>query len=141
MKIEKVIYRAETEVVGGRNGRAVSSDKHLDVKLSTPKEMGGTEGEGTNPEQLFAAGYAACFLGAMQFVAGMKKITLPHDTSIRGVVGLGSIPGGFGLEVELRISIPNMNKAAAKDLVEAAHRVCPYSNATRNNIEVKLTII
>jgi len=141
MKIEKVLYRAEVEVTGGRNGHASSTDKHLDVNLSMPKEMGGTGGEGTNPEQLFAAGYSACFLSALQFVAGKKKIALPPNSSIHGIVGIGQVPGGFGLEVELKISIPGIDKTAATDLIEAAHQVCPYSNATRNNIEVKLTVV
>lgn len=141
MKVEKVLYRAEAEAKGGRNGTAVSSDNHLNVKLSLPKEMGGVGGEGTNPEQLFAAGYSACFLGAMQFVAGQKKIALSPEASIRGNVGIGPVPGGFGLEVELKVSIPGMDKAAARDLVEAAHHVCPYSNATRNNISVTLTVV
>jgi osmotically inducible protein OsmC len=141
MKIEKVLYRAEAEASGGRNGTAKSSDNHLNIKLSVPKEMGGAGGEGTNPEQLFAAGYSACFLGAMQFVAGQKKMVLPTGTSIHGLVGIGKIPGGFGIEVELKVSIPEMEKKAATELVQAAHQVCPYSNATRNNIEVKLTIV
>lgn len=138
MKIDKILYRAEVEALGGRNGTATSADKHLDVKLSMPKEMGGPGGGGTNPEQLFAAGYSACFLSALSHVAGLKKVKLPPETKIRGIVGIGQIPGGFGLEVELNISIPGMDKATADSLIEAAHKVCPYSNATRNNIEVKL---
>jgi lipoyl-dependent peroxiredoxin len=141
MKIEKVLYRAEADAFGGRNGTAKSTDGHLDVKLSVPKEMGGAGGEGTNPEQLFAAGYSACFLGAMQFVAGQKKVALPTGTSIHGAVGIGKIPAGFGIEVELKVTLPGMAKSAAEELVQAAHQVCPYSNATRNNIEVKLTIV
>jgi len=141
MKIEKVLYRAEADAVGGRNGHAVSSDQHLKVALNVPREMGGAGGEGTNPEQLFAAGYSACFLGAMQFVAGQKKISLSADTKIHGLVGIGQIPSGFGLEVELKISVPGMDPPSAKALVEAAHQVCPYSNATRGNIEVKLTVL
>lgn len=141
MKLEKVLYRAEAEAIGGRNGTATSSDKHLDIKLSVPKEMGGAGGDGTNPEQLFAAGYSACFMGAMAFVAGQKKSALPSGTKINGNVGIGPIPGGFGIEVELKISLPGMDKNAARELVDAAHKVCPYSNATRNNIEVKLTLV
>jgi lipoyl-dependent peroxiredoxin len=139
--IEKVLYRAQSTASGGRDGRAMSSDGVLDVKLTTPKELGGAGGAGTNPEQLFAAGYSACFLGAMKFVAGGSKITLPSDTSITGVVGIGPIPSGFGIEVELTISLPGMEKAAAEDLVQKAHIVCPYSNATRNNIQVKLITV
>jgi lipoyl-dependent peroxiredoxin len=141
MSIEKVLYRAEATATGGRDGRAVSSDKHLDIKLTVPKEMGGAGGEGTNPEQLFAAGYSACFLGAMKFIAGQKKIALPADTRIDGKVGIGQIPQGFGIEVDLAIDIPGMDKAQAQQLVDAAHQVCPYSNATRGNIEVRLSVI
>lgn len=141
MKIEKVLYRAKAKATGGRDGRATSSDNILDVKLTTPKELGGGGGEGSNPEQLFAAGYSACFIGAMKFAAMQSKIKLPDDTSITGIVGIGQIPAGFGIEVELQISIPGMERAQAQKIVEAAHGVCPYSNATRGNIEVKLTIL
>ncbi len=140
-KIENVLYRAQATATGGREGRAVSSDKVLDIQLSTPKELGGGGGPGTNPEQLFAAGYSACFLGAMKFVAGQKKQTLPTDTTVTGKVGIGGIPQGFGIEVDLAISIPGMAKADAEALVEAAHGVCPYSNATRGNIEVRLSVV
>ena len=140
MSIEKVLYRAEASATGGREGRAASSDKHLDVQLSTPKEMGGAGGPGTNPEQMFAAGYSACFIGAMKFVAGQKKIALPADTRIDAKVGIGPIPQGFGIEVDLAVTIPGMAKADAEALVAAAHQVCPYSNATRGNIDVRLTV-
>jgi Ohr subfamily peroxiredoxin len=141
MKIDKVLYRATSKATGGRDGRAVSSDGVLDIKLTTPKELGGAGGHGTNPEQLFAAGYSACFIGAMRFVAMKDKVTLPADTSITGIVGIGPIPAGFGIEVELQVSIPGMDKAAARAIVEKAHHVCPYSNATRGNIDVKLTVL
>jgi lipoyl-dependent peroxiredoxin len=141
MSIEKVLYRAHSTATGGRDGRAVSSDKVLDVKLTTPRELGGSGGVGTNPEQLFAAGYSACFLGAIKFVAGREKVAVPADTSIEGVVGIGQIPNGFGIEVELRISLPGLTRAAAEDLVKKAHVVCPYSNATRGNIDVRLTVL
>jgi osmotically inducible protein OsmC len=141
MSIEKVLYRAHAKAVGGRDGRAVSSDNVLDVKLATPRELGGAGGVGTNPEQLFAAGYSACFLGALKFVAGREKIALPADTAIEGIVGIGAIPTGFGIEVELKISIPGLPREQAQALVQKAHVVCPYSNATRNNIDVKLTVI
>ena len=139
MSIEKVVYTAEATATGGRDGRAVTSDKKIDVKLSPPKEMGGS-GEGTNPEQLFAAGYSACFLGAMKFVAGKEKIAVPADASITGRVGIGAIPTGFGIEVELRISLPGVDRDVAEKLIEKAHIVCPYSNATRGNIDVTLTL-
>ena len=141
MSIENVVYRAYAEATGGRDGRAISSDGVLDVELTTPKELGGAGGQGTNPEQLFAAGYSACFIGAMKFVAGRDKLPMPADTSVEGVVGIGQIPQGFGIEVELRISLPGMNDEQAEQLIERAHQVCPYSNATRGNIDVTLTRI
>src|SRR5262249_842634 len=119
----------------------VSSDKVLDVKLTTPKELGGAGGVGTNPEQLFAAGYSACFLGAIKFVAGREKIAVPADTTIEGSVGIGAIPNGFGIEVEMRISLPGLPRETAEALVQKAHVVCPYSNATRGNIDVRLTVV
>ena len=138
MALEKVLYTAHATATGGRDGTAVAADGHLNVKLNPPKEMGGM-GDGTNPESLFAAGYAACFIGAMKFVAGQKKIALPADTKIDSAVGIGPIPQGFGIQVELKVSLPGMDKAAADDLVHAAHQVCPYSNATRGNIDVTLS--
>ena len=136
----QTLYTAIATSTGGRDGRAVSSDNVLDVKLATPKELGGAGGAATNPEQLFAAGYSACFIGALKFVAGQQKKQLPADSSITGKVGIGQIPGGFGLEVELNISLPGFDKADADALVEAAHQVCPYSNATRGNIRVTLNV-
>lgn len=138
MSIQTVAYCAYAEATGGRDGRAISSDGVLDVALTTPRELGGAGGEGTNPEQLFAAGYAACFLGAMKFVAGRDKLSMPSDASIEGVVGIGAIPNGFGIEVELRISLPNLDDEQAQTLIDRAHIVCPYSNATRGNIDVTL---
>ena len=140
MSIEHVLYKAHATATGGREGRAVASDGGFDHKLTTPKELGGGGKPGTNPEQLFAAGYAACFIGAMGFVAGQRKVTLPPDTSIEATVGIGKIPTGFGIEVDLKITVPGMSKADAQNLVEAAHLVCPYSNATRNNIDVRLSV-
>lgn len=141
MKPEKILYVGKAKSTGGRDGRSQTSDRMLDLKLTTPKELGGPGGEGTNPEQLFAAGYSACFIGAMKFVAGQQKIALPADTSIEAHVGIGQIPGGFGIDVDLNVSIPGMDKAQAQALVEKAHKVCPYSNATRGNIEVRLHVI
>jgi Ohr subfamily peroxiredoxin len=141
MSIEKVLYRSKATATGGRDGRATSSDNVLDVRLTTPKELGGSGGDGTNPEQLFAAGYSACFLGAMKFVAAQQKLQLPADTQVTGQVGIGQIPTGFGIEVELTISIPGLPRADAEALVQKAHIVCPYSNATRNNIDVTLTVV
>src|SRR5690606_33812810 len=125
MSLEKVVYRAHAQATGGRDGRAVSSDKVLDIKLTTPKELGGAGGDGTNPEQLFAAGYSACFLGALKFVAMRDKVAIPSDVSVQGSVGIGPIPTGFGIEVELKISLPGMERAAAQALVDKAHIVCP----------------
>lgn len=139
MSLDNVLYRASAEATGGRDGRAISSDGVLDVALTTPQELGGAGGEGTNPEQLFAAGYSACFIGAMKVVAGKTKLPMPKDTSVEGVVGIGPTDGAFGIEVELRIALPGMDDAQAHELMEQAHRVCPYSNATRGNIDVTLT--
>ncbi|WP_034917939.1 organic hydroperoxide resistance protein [Erwinia sp. 9145] len=141
MSIEKVVYRAKAKATGGRDGRATSSDGVLDVKLGVPKEMGGAGGDVTNPEQLFAAGYSACFLGAMKFVAGRDKIAMPKEAYVEGEVGIGAIATGFAIEVKLNIHLEGMDAAEAKKLVDTAHIVCPYSNATRDNIDVTLTII
>ena len=140
MQTLKPLYTATATATGGRDGRAVSSDNVLDVKLSTPRELGGQGGDGTNPEQLFAAGYSACFIGALKFVAGQQKQPLPAETTVTGNVGIGQIPGGFGLEVELNVSLPGLEQTAAEQLTEAAHKVCPYSNATRGNIEVRRNV-
>ena len=140
MSIEKIVYTAHATSTGGREGTSKSPDGVLDLKLTTPKEMGGNGATGTNPEQLFAAGYSACFLGAMKYVAGKQKIALPADTSIKAEVGIGQIPAGFGIQAAMMITIPGMERAAAEKLVQAAHGVCPYSNATRGNIDVTLTV-
>jgi len=135
-KLDKVIYTAHAHTTGGRDGQSRTDDGRLSVTLSPP----GTAGTGTNPEQLFAAGYSACFLGAMKAVAGMQKITLPEATGIDASVDLGKIPAGYGIAVRLDIGLPGMEHTAAQALVDAAHQVCPYSNATRGNIEVTLTV-
>ena len=140
MSVATVLYRAHAKATGGRDGRAVSSDNVLNVKLTTPKELGGAGAEGTNPEQLFAAGYSACFIGAMKFVAARDKIAIPADVSVDGTVGIGTIPNGFGIEVELKISLPGLDRTIAEELIAKAHVVCPYSNATRNNIDVNLIL-
>lgn len=138
----QILYTAEATATGGRDGRAVSSDKALEVKLSTPKQLGGAGGDGTNPEQLFAAGYSACYLSALKLVAMHTKVALPADVSVTAEVGIGpNDKGGFGLAAELRIALPGVEAAAAQALVNRAHEVCPYSNATRGNIEVKITLI
>ena len=140
MALEKVVYRSKATATGGREGAAKSDDGKLDVKLSVPTDMGGHGGDGTNPEQLFAAGYAACFLGALKMVAGKEKVTLPEDTSITGEVGFGKAAVGFGLEVDLTINAAGADQAQLQALVDKAHTVCPYSNATRNNIDVRFKL-
>ncbi|GAA0558496.1 MAG: osmotically inducible protein OsmC [Rheinheimera aquimaris] len=134
-----ILYKAVVTSTGGRDGAAKSNDGLLDVKLAAPKELGGGGGA-TNPEQLFAAGYSACFIGALKFVAGSEKVALPKDLSLRAEVGIGKIEGGFGLDVDLFINLPGMDKAAAEALVNKAHHVCPYSNATRGNVDVRLHV-
>ena len=136
VQLEKVLYTAHAHTTGGRDGHSKSDDGRLDVELSSP----GTAGTGTNPEQLFAAGYSACFVGAMKAVAGMKKITLPTDLSVNASVDLGKIPAGYGIAVRMEVDLPGMDRAAAQDLIDAAHQVCPYSNATRGNIEVAISL-
>ena len=136
--LEKVLYTAKSHVTGGRDGgTAKTDDGRLSVTLSSP----GTAGTGTNPEQLFAAGYAACFIGAMKAVGGMKKIPVPDDVSIDSSVDLGKIPAGYGIAVRLDVTLPGMDRAAAQALIDAAHQVCPYSNATRGNIDVTITLV
>ncbi|MCX2722435.1 organic hydroperoxide resistance protein [Roseibium salinum] len=137
-----VLYETRAKATGGRDGAAETLSGSFKVKLSTPEELGGAGGDGNNPEELFAAGYAACFIGAMKFVGGQEKIAVPADTAITSTVGIGPrSEGGFGLKVALEISLPGLDKATAEDLVAKAHQVCPYSNATRNNIDVKLTVV
>ncbi len=135
--LDKVLYTAKAHTTGGRDGASRSDDGRLDVKLSPP----GTAGTGTNPEQLFAAGYSACFIGAMKAVAAKQKITLPQDLAIDAEVDLGPVGQAYGIAVRLNVSLPGMDRAAAQQLVDTAHQVCPYSNATRNNIEVTLTVV
>jgi lipoyl-dependent peroxiredoxin len=138
-KLEKVAYTAKTHTTGGRDGQSRSDDGLLDVKLSPPTGMGGA-GDATNPEQLFAAGYSACFMGALKHVAGAKKVQVPADASIHAEVDLGPIPQGFGIAVRMTVKLPGLDRAVAQDLLDAAHQVCPYSNATRGNIEVDLKL-
>ncbi|MEV6349315.1 organic hydroperoxide resistance protein [Actinoplanes sp. NPDC051851] len=135
------VYTASATAHGdGRNGRVRSSDGVLDLDLAIPKEMGGPGGALTNPEQLFAAGYAACFHSALKRVASMQKLTLT-DTAITVDVGIGQLPsGGFGLTVAIEAELPGLTEEQATALLEAAHQVCPYSNATRGNVEVALTL-
>jgi osmotically inducible protein OsmC len=137
MTLEKVLYTARAHTTGGRDGGASHTDDgRLDVKLSAP----GTAGTGTNPEQLFAAGWSACFLSAIKLVAGKKKIALPPDVAIDAEVDLGTTRGDFGLAARLNVSLPGIERDTATALVEATHQVCPYSRATRGNIDVTITV-
>lgn len=136
-----VKYRTSATATGGRDGRARSEDGRLEVQLATPKELGGAGGEGTNPEQLFAAGYAACFLGALKVAGQQLKVRVPAETSITATVGIGPrSEGGFGITADLEVTLPGVDRADAQKVVEAAHQICPYSNATRNNVEVGLSV-
>lgn len=137
-----VKYKTSATAKGGREGEARTTDGSFQVKLSTPKELGGGGGPGNNPEQLFAAGYAACFIGAMKFVASQSGQKVPDDTTVTSHVGIGPrSEGGFGLTVALDVSLPGMDRKQAEELVQKAHQVCPYSNATRNNIDVQLKVV
>jgi lipoyl-dependent peroxiredoxin len=144
MAIDTKVYTATATATGGRTGTAKSSDERLALTLSTPKALGGDDGPGTNPEQLFAAGYSACFIGAMKAVAARQKTSLPAELSITSAVSIGPMtgkPGAFGIAVEMAVSLPGMDRAAAEALVATAHQVCPYSNATRGNIDVTITVV
>ena len=141
MKPEKILYEAEVTATGGREGTAASTDGHLSVSLSSPKSLGGPGGDGTNPEQLFAAGYAACFLGAVKLVARNMQVTPSAEPTVTAKVAMGPVPVGYALAVELRISLPGVERSVAEDVVAGAHERCPYSNATRGNIDVTLTVI
>jgi lipoyl-dependent peroxiredoxin len=143
MAIDKALYTAHATSTGGRTGTTESSDGAIKLALVTPKELGGAGGAGTNPEQLFASGYSACFIGAMKAVAARQKITLPAEVSIKASVSIGPMTGkagAFGIAVDMEVSVPGMDRAAAEQLVATAHEVCPYSNATRGNIDVTLKV-
>ena len=138
----KNIYQATVTSNGGRDGRSISDDNKLDLALSTPKELGGLGGDGTNPEQLFAAGYSACFIGALKFVAQQQKTKLPNDLNVKAVIAIGENPEGIGFAIsaELTVTLPGITKELAQSLIEQAHKVCPYSNATRGNIKLTTNI-
>ena len=135
--IEKVLYTAKTHTTGGRDGASRTSDGRLDVKLSTP----GTTGVGTNPEQLFAAGWSACFMSAVGLAAAQRKVALPADRAIDAEVDLGTNDGGFVLRARLNVSLPGLDRGVAQSLVDAAHQLCPYSKATRGNIDVTIDLV
>lgn len=136
----KILYTAHASATGGREGRAVSSDGVIDLKLSVPKEMGGGGGAATNPEQLFAAGYSACFLGAVKAVARKAGVKVSDDATVAADVEIGTIPTGFALKIDLTVTLPGIERAVAQKLAEDAHIVCPYSNATRNNVAVTIKV-
>ncbi len=137
-----VIYKTSaTASGGGRDGHTVSDDKSVDLELVVPKEMGGPGGTGANPEKLFAAGYAACFLGAMRAVSGDVGVKVPDSVTVAATVGLGErSEGGYGVTADLLITLPGVDRSDAEKLVAKAHEICPYSNATRGNLDVGLTI-
>lgn len=136
-----VKYRTRATSTGGREGAASSEDGRFTAKLSTPKKLGGAGGDGTNPEQLFAAGYSACFIGALKAAGQQLKIAVPAETSVTATVGIGPrAAGGFGITADLEVSLPGRERNEAQRLVDAAHQICPYSNATRNNVDVGLTV-
>jgi Ohr subfamily peroxiredoxin len=137
---EKILYAATMTAQGGRDGQATAPDGSLSLKLSVPKGLGGPGGDGTNPEQLFAAGYAACFLGAVKLVGRQRKITLPDDAAVTATVGIGAVAVGYALAVDLSVSLPGIDPALAREIVEGAHDRCPYSHATRGNVAVTLTV-
>lgn len=140
MTPEKILYQTSVTATGGRDGTVRSDDGRLSHALSVPKELGGPGGEGTNPEQLFAAGYAACFTGAVKLVARQGRIKLPDDMTVTAHVGIGPVDPGYALTVELVVAIPGIDRAQAEEIVAGAHERCPYSHATRGNIDVKLTV-
>ncbi|AEU35938.1 organic hydroperoxide resistance protein [Granulicella mallensis] len=136
-QVEKVLYTAKTHTTGGRDGASRSSDGHLDIKLSSP----GAPGTGTNPEQLFAAGWSACFIGAMRLAAGKMKVSLPSDVVVDAEVDLGTAEGAYLLQARLNVSLPGLEREVAQSIVDFAEQNCPYSKATRGNIGVTVTLI
>ncbi len=138
-----ILYTAHASATGGRDGHGATDSGNLDVRLATPKELGGPGGDGVNPEQLFAVGYSACFLGALKYVAGKSKVSIPADAKVSAAVGIGPRDDGtgFGIAVDLSIELPGIERTVAEDLVQRAHIVCPYSHATRGNIPVTLTVV
>lgn len=141
MTPEKILYDTSVTAFGGRDGRVEGSDGGFSLSLSVPKELGGPGGEGSNPEQLFAAGYAACFLGAVKLVARQKKVAVPDDVTITARVGIGPVPVGYALAVELTVALPGVEKGQAEEIVAGAHERCPYSNAIRGNVDVTFSIV
>jgi Ohr subfamily peroxiredoxin len=141
MTPDKILYETSVTATGGRAGRAEATDGSLSLALSVPKGLGGPGGDGANPEQLFAAGYAACFLGAVGLVARQRGLTMPADATVTATVGIGPVAVGYALAVELAVSLPGLDRALAAEVVEGAHQRCPYSHATRGNVDVRLTVV
>lgn len=138
----KVVYSTSATATGGRDGRATTADGALDVRLVVPKELGGPGGEGANPEQLFAAGYSACFLGALKFYAGQKKVKVPEEAKVTVTVGIGPREdAGFGLDVKIAVELPGIERSVAEDLVAGAHHVCPYSHATKGSLSITPSVV
>lgn len=137
------VYQTTMTSTGGRDGRSVASDSDFELALSTPKELGGTGGPGTNPEQLFAAGYSACFIGALKYVAAQQTVRLPADMAVTATIGIGENQRGkgFAINASLAVSLPGMEPSQAQQLIEDAHQVCPYSNATRGNIDIETRLV
>jgi lipoyl-dependent peroxiredoxin len=133
-ELQKVLYTAKAHTTGGRDGASRTEDGRLEVKLSPP----GKGGDGTNPEQLFAAGYSACFIGALKAVATKMNVTLPQDLSVDTEVDLGTVPDAFGIAVRMTVNLPGLDRESGQKVIDAAHRVCPYSNATRGNVDVQI---
>ena len=141
MTLEKVLYTAKAHTTGGRDGASRSSDGRLDIKLSVPKQMGGADKPGTNPEQLFAAGWSACFIGAMGVAAAKMKTRLPADAAIDAEVDLRGAGGEYSLEARLNVTLPGMEREVAQAWVNAAYQTCPYTKATRGNIDVTINLM
>lgn len=140
MKPEKIVYRTEATATGGRDGRAATKDGRLAVSLSIPKEFGGPGGDGTNPEQLFAAGWSACFLSAVKLAGRLNKVTIPDDATVTAKIGVGPVGVGYMFAAELQVALPGIDRATAEKLVAGAHERCPFSRATQGNIDVVLTV-
>jgi Ohr subfamily peroxiredoxin len=142
MSVKEVLYTGHGHATGGRAGQGASSDKKVDLTLSVPKGLGGDDGPGTNPEELFAVGYSACFLGALKLVAGKEKLKLPEDTKVSAAIGVGPREdgGGFGITAALTVTAEGVDKAKLEELVQKAHIVCPYSNAIFKSVDVKLSV-
>ncbi|MDR7127314.1 organic hydroperoxide resistance protein [Pseudotabrizicola sp. 4114] len=140
MTPEKILYTAEMTTTAGRDGKSNRPDGSFPLTLTVPKGLGGPGGDGTNPEELFAAGYSACFIGALKVVGRQAKVKIPDDVQVTARIGVGQIEGGYALTAELVVALPDLDRDTAIKLVEEAHAVCPYSNATRGNIDVKLTV-